>query len=141
MKYLRLLTAQLFAVVVLALILIGALSTAKADALDCRSTAVYDASTNGSTVLVTGNAVSSIRVCGFNLWAAGTATVKLVTGTGVACATNETAITPAYSLTTQTGVPDSSPFWRGLLAGPGLDLCIKTSAGVAVQMQLYYVRN
>ncbi len=107
----------------------------------CRQTVVYDASTNGTTKLVTGAAATAIRLCGFNIWAAGTATVKLVTGTGTACATNETAITPAYSLVTQTGIADSANIWRGLLVAPGLDLCIKTSAGVAVQGQFYYVQN
>lgn len=120
-------------------LLAGALLSIPAQAQnDCRQTALYDASTNGSTVLVTGRSTANVRICGFNIWAAGTATVKLVTGTGVACATNETAITPAYSLTTQTGVTDSATYWRGLLAGAGLDVCIKTSAGVAVQAQIYY---
>lgn len=123
----------------LLLLLLLAASVAAAHAqTDCRQTAVYDASTNGSTVLITGRSTADVRICGFNLWAAGTATVKLVTGTGTTCGTNETAITPAYSLTTQTGVADSSSVWRGLRASAGLDVCIKTSAGVAVQMQIYY---
>lgn len=107
----------------------------------CRQTAVYDASTNGSTVLKTGVATANIYICGFNIWAAGTATVKLVYGTGTACATGETAITPAYSLVTQTGIADGSGIWRGLLVPVGNDLCIKTSAGVAVQAQAYFVQR
>lgn len=109
--------------------------------VDCRQTAVYDTNTNGSTKLVTGNSTTTILICGYNIWAGGTATVKLVTGTGTACATNETAITPAFSLTTQTGVGDSSSFWRGLSAPSGTDLCIKTSAGVAIQTIIYYVQK
>lgn len=125
-----------------ALILIGLLIADSARAqVYCRQTAIYDAATNGSTKLITGLPASSVRICGFNLFSAGTATVKLVTGTGTACATNEVAITPAYSLTTQTGIADSSDSWRGLLAAAGLDVCIKTSAGVAVQMQLFYLQN
>lgn len=115
-----------------------ALSSPALAQVDCTQSVIYDTNTSGSTKLVTGNATNRIFICGYNLWAAGTATVKLVTGTGTACATNEVAITPAYSMTTQTGVPDSSPFWRGLTAQPGLDLCIKTSAGVAIQAIVYY---
>jgi hypothetical protein len=117
------------------------LGTAMAPAsaqVGCNQSIFYDASTNGATRLVTGAAKTRIFICGYNLWAAGTATVKFETGTGTACATNETAITPAFSLTTQTGVPDDSPFWRGLTVQPGLDFCIKTSAGVAVQAIVYF---
>lgn len=119
----------------------GLAGPARADGIDCRQSVVYDASTSGSTKLITGQSTNQVHICGFNLWAAGIATVKLVTGTGTACATSETAITPAYSLTAQTGVTDSSPYYRGLLAAQGLDVCIKTSAGVAVQMQLFYVQK
>lgn len=124
-----------------AALLAASVVPALAQGVDCRQSVVYDASTNGSTRLIVGQATRYVYICGMNLWAAGTATVKLVTGTGSACATNEVAITPAYSLTTQTGITDSSPFWRGLMAGPGLDVCIKTSAGVAVQGQLYFVQK
>lgn len=106
----------------------------------CRQTALYDASTSGSTVLKTGVTTANIYICGFNIWAAGTATVKFVYGTGTTCATGETALTPAYSLITQTGVRDDSPIWRGLLVPAGNDLCIKTSAGVAVQSQIYFLQ-
>lgn len=109
--------------------------------ITCRSTALYDASTNGSTVLVTGVTTSNIYVCGFNLFGAGTATVKLVYGTGTTCGTGETAITPAYSLVAQAGVADGSPIYRGLLVPAGRDLCIKTSAGVAIQAQIYFAQR
>jgi hypothetical protein len=126
-------------IVALFALIAGLLLAAPAQAQqDCRQTAVYDASTNGSTALVTGRTTANIRICGFNIWAAGTATVKLVYGTGTACATGETAITPAYSLTTQTGIADSATYWRGMFVPAGNDLCIKTSAGVAVQAQIYF---
>ena len=126
-----------FAIGVAALVAVPAM----AQEIACRSTALYDASTNGSTKLITGLSTQQVRICGFNFWAAGTTTVKLVTGTGTNCGTGEAALTPAYSLTTQTGIPDSSSGWRGMLADRGLDVCIKTSAGVAVQAQIYYVQN
>lgn len=112
-----------------------------ANAAECKQTAVYDASTNGSTKLVTGTSALRVYVCGYTLVGGGTATVKLVSGTGTACATGETALTPAYSLVAQTVVADNSPIWRGLTAQPGQDLCIKTSAGVAVQAIVYYTQQ
>lgn len=124
-------------IMLLALLLVGFIAPAAAQ-VECRSTAFYDTNTNGATKMITGVATANTQICGFTLWAAGTATVQFVTGTGTNCGTNQVAITPAYSLVTQTGVSDGSPFWRGLLAGNGLDVCIKTSAGVAVQAQLYY---
>lgn len=102
----------------------------------CDKAKVYDASTNGSTQLVASGAV--IQICGYTIWGGGTATVKLVYGTGVACATGETAITPAFSITAQTGIVEASPYFRGMNAPPGNALCIKTSAGVAVQAVIYY---
>lgn len=102
----------------------------------CNKAKVYDASTNGATQLVPAGSV--IQICGYVIWGGGTATVKLVYGTGVACATGETAITPAYSVTAQTGPSDPSPFFRGMNAPSGNALCIKTSAGVAIQAVVYY---
>lgn len=106
--------------------------------VDCRQSVVYDASTNGSTKLITGTSTTRVFICGYTIVAGGTATVKLVTGTGTNCATSEAAITPAYSLVAQSVVSDSSPAWRGLTAQPGLDVCLKTSAGVAVQAIVYF---
>lgn len=107
---------------------------------NCQASAFYDASTNGSTKLVTGSATNRIFVCGFDFFAAGTANVKLVYGTGTNCATGTTAITPAFQFTIQTGLVDPSPYWRGLTPVPlGNDLCINTSAGVAVQAIVYYL--
>lgn len=114
---------------------------AQAQPANCRTTALYDASTLGSTVLVTGITGRNIYLCGFNMWAAGTSTVKLVYGTGVACATGEVAVTPAYSLITQTGIADGSSLYRGLFVPGGNDLCIKTSAAVAVQAQIYFIQQ
>lgn len=107
----------------------------------CTRSAIYDASTNGSTKLVTGAAASQIYVCGVTLMGGGTATVKLVYGSGVACATGENAITPAFSLVAQSVLVDHQTFYAGLTPAPAAkDLCIKTSAGVAVQAIIYYAQ-
>jgi hypothetical protein len=128
------------------LLAFAALSSAQAQVnpaqmFGCRNSAIYDASTSGSTKLVTGNATSRIYVCGYVFFAGGTANVKLVYGTGTNCATGATSITPAYQLTSQTGAVDRSPYYAGLLPAPASnDLCINTSAGVAVAAVVYYTQ-
>lgn len=118
------------------------LSTVFAHAqIECRSTAFYDAATLGNTRIIVGQATNPVYVCGFVAWAGGTGTVKLVTGTGTNCGTNEVSITPGYSLIAGTGVSDSSPQFRGLQAAAGLDVCVKTSAAVAVQVQVFYAQR
>lgn len=108
----------------------------------CNRTAIYDASTNGSTqlVAVSGNGYG-MAICGYVFFAGGTANVKLIYGTGAACATGSTNLTPAFQLTTQTGVVDSSPAFRGMWVPGNNALCINTSAGVAVQAIVYYAQN
>jgi hypothetical protein len=107
----------------------------------CTKSALYDASTSGSTKLVTGTATAQIYVCGFNLFAGGTANVKLVYGTGGTCGSGTIAITPAYTLIAQTGMVDHQPYYAGITAVPASnDLCINTSAGVAVQAIVYYTQ-
>lgn len=106
--------------------------------LNCSQSVIYDASTNGATQLVTNASLSQIYICGFLLTAGGTANVKLEYGTGTACATGETALTPAFPMVTQMIITDSSPMWRGLRVPPAKNLCINTSAGVAVQAIVYY---
>lgn len=109
--------------------------------ITCQNAAVYGASTNGSTQLITAKINGATYICGFQLWAAGTAAVKLIYGTGTACATGATDITPAYSLITQTGVADTSSIFRGLFAPAGNNVCINTSAGVAVQAQVFFIQR
>ena len=101
----------------------------------------YDASTNGSTLLVTGVANKQIYICGWNILAAGTANVKFVYGTGGTCGSGTTAMTPAFQFTTQVGNVDHLPVYTGILPAPASnDVCINTSAGVAVQAILYYTQ-
>lgn len=106
------------------------------DTYSCKRAVIYDASTNGATQLVGANGPTVI--CGFTLWSGGTVNVDLVYGTGTNCATGTTKITPAFSLTAQTGITDSSVFFRGLYVPPNNALCINTSAGTAVQAIVYY---
>lgn len=115
---------------------------------NCDSSAVYDASTNGATQLVALASGKTVYVCGFS-FAQSTATavhVSLEYGTGTACATSPTKITPAYSLqaTSSTGP-------AGIAIGPGIvsglqtaasnELCILTDAAVSVQALVWYTQR
>lgn len=106
--------------------------------ISCDSTAIYDASTNGSTELKALTSGRTVYVCGYSILSAGTVNVKLIYGTGTACATGSNNMTPAYQLTAQVGLVDGSPFSRGLKTASANALCINTSAGVAVQAIVYY---
>lgn len=106
----------------------------------CNSSAIYDASTNGATKIISGVAADRVFICGFDLFAAGTVNVKLVSGTGTNCASSTANITPAFEFTAQTGLVDPAAYWRGLTPAPlGNDVCISTSAGVPVQAIVYYL--
>jgi hypothetical protein len=107
----------------------------------CSKAAIYDASTSGATKLVTGTASNRIYVCGFNFFAAGTVSVGLVYGTGGTCGTGQNEVTPAYQLTAQIQIVDHLPVYTGLPPVPvSNDLCLNTSAGVAVQAIVYYTQ-
>lgn len=116
----------------------GATGGLAADIVQCDQKAIYDASTSGSTELVALTAARSIYICGKVLFSAGTVNVKLIYGTGTACATGSANLTPAYQLTAQVGLVDASPFYRGSKTASANALCINTSAGVAVQAEVYY---
>lgn len=105
----------------------------------CSRAVIYDASTNGATQLVA--AGNTIYICGYTFFAGGTVSVDLIYGTGTNCGTGTTKITPAYQLTTQTGIVDPSPFFRGMDVPSSNALCINTNAAVAVQAIVYYNAN
>lgn len=109
-------------------------------AYTCNKTAIYDAGSSGSTQLVALSADKTVYICGFTLFSAGTVNVKLITGTGTACATGSADVTPAFQLTAQTGAVDGSPFFRGLQSARSGALCLNTSAGVPVQAIVYYLQ-
>lgn len=106
----------------------------------CNKTAIYDASTNGSTELVALSSGKTVYVCGFTFLAAGSVNVKLISGTGTACATGSADMTPAFRFTAQVGVVDGSPFYRGLNGGASRAVCLNTSAGIATEVIIYYVQ-
>lgn len=128
---------------VLAALLFAPLASAdpvyQSQTIACTRAAIYDASTNGSTKLVTGTATGQIYVCGWNIFAAGTGNVKLVYGSGTNCVTSPAAITPAFQMTAQTHDIEPRTYYSGITPVPvAKDLCINVSAGVAVQAIVYY---
>src|SRR5438046_2051765 len=83
--------------------------------IQCNATAIYDASTSGSTKIVTGVAGKVIYICGFTMMSGGASLgVKLQQGTGTNCGTGTTALTPAYLLTVGLNITESSNVFRGL---------------------------
>lgn len=123
----------------LALAPLPALAQSSATAQTCTGSAIYDASTNGSTRLVVAREVGGIYVCGYVFSTANSSpqvAVKLIYGTGTACATGSVNLSPAYVMS--PSVSDPSPYFRGMYIPPGNDLCINTNAGVAVQATVYF---
>lgn len=88
-------------------------------------------------------AANTIFICGYQIFSAGTTTVKLETGTQVStpCDTNPTAITPTYNLVAGENVQDGSSFFRGLSVQAGLQLCAVNSGAVNVGIMVYYDNN
>lgn len=122
----------------LALALWPPTTQAQTPGVSCNLSAIYDNSTNGSTLLVTGRTTQSIYICGYTMYASSTVNLKLVYGTGATCGTGTVSITPAFPFTTQTGVVDPSPVFRGLFVPQPNNLCINASAGNAAQAIVYY---
>lgn len=108
--------------------------------IQCDSTAIYDASTSGSTELVALTSGRTIYVCGYSITWGGTTNVKLVYGTGTNCATSPSNMTPAYQGVAQFGIVDKSVFWSGLKTASANALCINASGAVAVQAIVYYAK-
>lgn len=117
----------------------------------CTLSKIYDASTSGNTELVALSGSKHVYICGYEVFAAGTVNVSLVAGTGTACASAASgatstgtsgasaALTPAWQFTAQTGKLSAYPMHGWLIdAGSANALCLKTSAGIAVQAQVFY---
>lgn len=110
--------------------------------INCSQSAIYDASSTGPTQLITNTGLSQIYVCGFIITTgAGAANVKLESGTGAACATGNAALTPAFQLPANGRVEDNSSMWRGLRVAPARNVCINSSAAVAVQGVIYFTQQ
>jgi hypothetical protein len=104
--------------------------------------AIYDNSTSGNIELVAISGSTVVYVCGYEIMAEGDVGVRLVNGTGTACATGETSETPVWDLTTNSGkvLPVfGTGYYFATDAGDAL--CAETDGAVAVQIQVYYVQQ
>jgi hypothetical protein len=105
---------------------------------------VYDASTIGATQVQAAATAGPARVsvCSWIVTTNAAVSVGLVYGTGVNCAIGQVKLTPAYQfLATTSGIAgfnDGSNQWRGMQVPAGNNLCVNTSAAVAVQVQIYW---
>lgn len=108
----------------------------------CDNSTVYDASTSGPTQLVALSSGKTIYVCGYAITVGGTATnVNLSYGTGTACATGTTKLTPAYQIIANGGIVDhASNHWGGMKSAASNALCINSSAANAVQATIYWTQ-
>jgi hypothetical protein len=106
----------------------------------CDLHTTYDASDTGSKTLVAGVASKKIYICGYILATGGTAaSLSLSSGTGGDCVTTSVNITPAYQLVANDRTGANSPFWNGLNTLTAADnLCVKASAAVAHQVEVWY---
>jgi len=115
--------------------------------LNCDNTAIYDASTNGSTQLVALTSSQTIYVCGYQISQSTTTavSVNLRYGTGTNCATSPSNITPSYPLQAATstgpiGMVVMTPGFTGLKTAASNALCINTNAAVSVQAIVWYAK-
>lgn len=119
----------------------GNASTGTVQFENCDTPFKYDTNTNGSTELIALSSSKIIRVCGLSMVNSTTSavTVSFRYGTGTACATGATTITPAWVLPAQTSaivqglvLPNSViPYFKTIASNA---LCIFTSAGVSIQV-------
>jgi hypothetical protein len=96
----------------------------------CDSVKVIDTASAGNVELVALSGATNIYICSYTITAEATVDVRLVAGTGTACATSEAGITGLYALSTTTGV-------LGVTRGSGLGMVTKTeTAGDALCIEL-----
>lgn len=105
-----------------------------------QSVAINQTGLNGNAELVALTGGQTIYVCGFNFVSSGTANIRLVYGTGSACATGETSITGAYPLIANTGIAVSNGGAIQAKTAVSNALCIETSAAVDVRGLATYAK-
>jgi hypothetical protein len=106
----------------------------------CNLTAIYDATTLGSTPMISAATGQTIYLCGYSMFANGANNVELDGGTGATCGTSTVKLTPAYQFQTQSGMSDQSSIFRGLKTAVGSGLCVKTTTASPVQVIVYYAQ-
>lgn len=106
----------------------------------CDNSAVLSMSTATTTQAIALASGKSVYVCGFVLNAGGTATVKLVQGTGSNCGSGQSNLTPAFNLTAGGNVALGNSLGRLLKSNSGSAVCVKSSAAQPVNVLLIYTQ-
>lgn len=104
------------------------------------SVAIAQTALNGNAELVALTSGNVIYICGFSFMVSAAANVRLVYGTGSACATGETGITGAYPMLANQGIAVGS---AGAILGKTAAsnaLCIETSAAANVAGIVTYAK-
>lgn len=103
------------------------------------SVAISQTALNGNAELVALTASQTIYVCSFSMVVSAAASVRLVYGTGTACATGETGLTGAYPFAANGGIALGG---GAILMKTAVSnaLCIETSAAVNVHGHVTYAK-
>ena len=112
----------------------------------CNSSAQLQMTTATTTQIVALAAGAKVRICAYAIQGSTTSTattLKLVYGTGTACATGTTALTPAWNM---PATSTSLPFQEGTGVGElmqtpaGNALCATSSAAGTVNIRVTYTQ-
>lgn len=107
----------------------------------CTDSVAISTASSGNTQLVALTSGETVYVCGYMMVGAAAVDVQFITGTGSACATDETDLTGLMSIAAAGGgMADSSPFYRGLKSAVSSAFCIELSGNVQVSGILYYTK-
>jgi hypothetical protein len=138
---------RLFVAAVLATILAATLSAPGAMAAPVSAPMQSDSSvpisvaTATTVELVPAVAGQSIFVTHYNIVAAGTGSVKLVSGTGTNCGTGTADVTGNYALTASAAVEAGSGLGVLVIVAPGRALCVTNSAAVGMYGLLSFAQR
>lgn len=106
----------------------------------CTDVAVINTAASGNVELVPLVAGKTVYVCSYYVIAEGAVDVRLVYGTGTACATGETSVTGTYALSTTAFVNRGSGIGlvtRGIVSNA---LCVETSGAVQINGEVTYTQ-
>lgn len=109
--------------------------------ITCDQSAFVDNSASGLTQIVALASGKTIYVCSGSMGVGGTASsLQLVYGTGTACATGTTNITPSWQLAANSGREFGSPFFNGLKTAASNALCLRNSGANAAQTEIHFAQ-
>lgn len=136
----RLAALLALAAALLAIAPAGADPVYQSQTIACTRSAQY-AGTAGTALLVTGNALNQIYVCGFAVAASAASTFQLEYGTGGSCGGGTQTITPAFALPANGSLVDHQTYYAGIPAVPvGNNLCVVIGGTGPAPVIVYYAQ-